>query len=129
MYYIYAHATSDDVSVYVGGSVSPDKDTIQQVYQYIIEEDKWNILPIPLQYYGIPQMVDGKLTLFGGCDMTSKKVTNRVSTFHNDDGRWYSDYPDMHVPRTQPAVHGGSPKRCDSSRGKDKDTTVVLDDI
>ena len=124
----YAHATSDDASVYVGGGVSPDKDTIQQVYQYIIEEDKWNILPIPLQYYGIPQMVDGKLTLFGGRDMTSRKVTNRVSTFHNDDGRWHSDYPDMHVPRTRPAVVAHQ-NDVIVAGGKGEDTTVVLDDI
>lgn len=124
----YAHATSDDTNVYVGGGVSPDKDTIQQVYQYVLKEDKWNILPVPQQYYGIPQVVDGKLTLFGGRDMTSGKVTNRVSTFHSDDGKWHSDYPDMLVPRTRPAVVAHQ-NDVIVAGGKGEDTTVVLDDI
>lgn len=124
----YAHATSDDASVYVGGGVSPDKDTIQQVYQYIINEDKWNILPAPQQYFGIPQVVDGKLTLFGGRDMTSRKVTNRVSTFHSDNGKWSSNYPDMLVPRTRPAVVAHL-NDVIVAGGKGEDTTVVLDDI
>lgn len=124
----YAHATSDDTSVYVGGGVSPDKDTIQQVYRYIIKQDSWDTLPTPQQYYGIPQMVDGKLTLFGGRDVTSGKVTNRVSTYHNDNGKWHSDYPDMLVPRTRPAVVAHAHDVIVAG-GKGEDTTVVLNDI
>lgn len=124
----YAHATSDDANVYVGGGVSPDKDTIQQVYRYNLKEDKWNVLPIPQQYYGIPQVIDGKLTLFGGRDMTSGKVTNRVATFHSDDDKWHSDYPDMLVPRTRPAVVAHQYDVVVAG-GKGEDTTVVLDDI
>ena len=122
----YAHAASDDANVYVGGGVSPDKDTTQQVYRYSLKEDKWNVLPIPQQYYGIPQVIDGKLTLFGGRDMTSGKVTNRVATFHSDDNKWHSDYPDMLVPRTRPAVVA---HQHDVIVAGGKDTSVVLDDI
>lgn len=124
----YAHATSDDDNVYVSGGVSLNKDTVHRVYQYILKEDKWNILPVPRQYYGIPQVVNGKLTLFGGRDMTSGKVTNQVSTFHNDDSKWHSDYPDMLVPRTRPAVAGHMNDMIVAG-GKGEDTTVVLDDI
>ena len=120
-----AHATSDDDNVYVSGGMTPDK---EQVYQYKLKEDKWNILPPPQQYYGIPQMVDGKLTLFGGREMTSEKVTNQVSTFHSDDGKWYPDYPDMLVPRTRPAVITNLHDVIVAG-GKGEDTTVVLDDI
>ena len=124
----YAHATSDDASVYISGGVSPDKDTVQQVYQYVLKENKWNVLPVPQQYYGIPQVVNGILMLFGGRDVTSGKVTNRVSTFHSDDGQWHSDFPDMLVPRTRPAVvtHLND---VIVAGGKGEDTTVVLDDI
>lgn len=124
----YAHAASNDTSVYVSGGVSQDRDTVHQVYQYVLKENKWNILPMPQQYYGIPQVVSGTLLLFGGRDMTNGKVTNRVSTFHHDDGKWHSDYPDMLVPRTRPAVVVHS-NDVIVAGGKGEDTTVVLDDI
>lgn len=124
----YAHATSDDTSFYVGGGVSPNRGTVHRVYQYILKEDRWNILPNPRQYYGIPQVIDGKLVLFGGRDAVKGLVTNRVSTFRSDIGKWRSDYPRMLVPRTRPAVVA-SLKDVIVAGGKGEDTTVVLDDI
>ena len=124
----YAHATSDDNNIYIGGGVSPDKDAIHQVCRYTIQGDKWSTLPLPTQYYSIPQVVNGRVTLFGGRDMKSGKVTDQVSTFHDENGTWHTDYPPMLVARTRPAV---VPHNSDVivAGGKGEDTTVVLDDI
>ena len=126
MYYV--HATSDDNNIYVGGGVSPDKDAIHRVYRYTIQEDKWSILPPPSQYYSIPQVVGGRVTLFGGRDMKSGKVTGQVSTFHEEDDTLHIDYPHMLVARTRPAV---IPHNDDVivAGGKGEDSTLVLDDI
>jgi len=124
----YAHATSDDKNIYIGGGVSPDKDAIHQVYRYIIQEDKWSSLPLPSQYYSIPQVVGGRVTLFGGRDMKSGKVTSQVSTFHDEDNIWHIDYPPMLVARTRPAVVSYNSDVIVAG-GKGEDTTVVLDDI
>jgi len=53
---------------------SPDKDVINQVYRYGIQGDTWSTLPVPSQYYSIPQDVDGKITLFGGWHKKRGKV-------------------------------------------------------
>ena len=124
----YAHATSDDNNIYIGGGVSPDKDAIHQMYRYTIQEDKWSILPLPSQYYSIPQVVKGRVTLFGGRDMNSGKVTGKVSTFHDEDNMWHTDYPPMTVARTRPAVVSHH-NDVIAAGGKGEDTNVVLDDI
>ena len=124
----YAHATSDDNNIYISGGVSPDKEAIHQVYRYTIQEDQWSTLPLPSQYYSIPQVIGGRVTLFGGRDMKSGKVTRQVSTFHNENNTWHIDYPPMLVARTQPAV---VPHNSDVivAGGKGEDTTAVFDDI
>ena len=74
----HVHATSDDNNRHINGSVSPDKDVINQVHRYGIQGDT---LPVPSQYYSIPQVVGGKITLFNRWHMKSGKVTGQFLHF------------------------------------------------
>ena len=55
----------------------------------------WGQLPPSFHYYGIPHIIGGKLVIIGGHLSTTKKRTNKVSTFDEDSQTWTSYYPDM----------------------------------
>ena len=87
-------------SVFVCGSNNP-KDYAQQIYVYDISIDKWNPLPLSGHYFGIPQIIGGRLVIIGGCLSTTKKRTNKTSTFYEAN---QTCYPDMLSTRSKPGV-------------------------
>ena len=104
-----------------------------EVFVYDIIIDEWDQLPPSGQYRGIPYVIDGKLTIFGGRLSATKKMTNKVSTFDEDSQTWISYYPDLLSVRNKPGVvshlehvivaGGGRPT------AEDDNTPVVQDDI
>ena len=89
--------------IYVTGE-SPVEDAEQQVYVYDINTDQWDRLPPSGHYYGIPHIIGGKLVIIGGCLSATKKMTNKVSTFDEDNQIWTSHYPDLLSIRSRPGV-------------------------
>ena len=90
--------------VYVTGGGSPVEDAIHEVYVYDINTDQWGQLPPSGHYYGIPHIIGGKLTIIGGRLSATKKITNKVSTFDEDNKIWTSYYPDLLSVRSKPGV-------------------------
>ena len=76
--------------IYVAGGSSPVEDAYHQVYVYDINTDQWGHLPPSGHYYGIPHIIGGKLVIIGGRLSTTKKRTNKVSTFDEDIQTWTS---------------------------------------
>ena len=76
-----AYTAVQDEKVYVAGGDSPVDDAFHQVYVYDINTDQWGQLPPPGHYYGVPQVIGGKLAIIGGRLSASKQRTNKVSTF------------------------------------------------
>ena len=118
--------------IYVTG-YSPVEDAKHQVYVYDINTDQWGHLPPSGHYYGIPYIIGGKLVIIGGRLSTTKRMTNKVSTFNEDSQTWTSCYPDLLSVRSKPGVvshlehvivAGGV-----RSTSEDDDTRVVQDDI
>ena len=118
--------------IYVTGD-SPVEDAEHQVYVYDINTDQWGQLPPSGHYYGIPHIIGGKLVIIGGRLSATKKMTNKVSTFDEDNQTWTSYYPDLLSVRSKPGVvshlehvivAGGV-----RSTSEDDDTRVVQDDI
>ena len=61
-------------------------------------------MPQPDHRFGVLQMLDDKLTIFGGQDRVTYEVLNKVTTYDNDTNSWYTYYPDMLNKRFKPGV-------------------------
>ena len=92
-----------DKKIHVTG-ISPNDEALHQVYVYDINTDHWNQLPVSGHYFGIPQIIGGKLVIIGGRLSATKKRTNKVSTFDEDSHSWIPYYPDMLTARSKPGV-------------------------
>jgi len=93
-----------DQTIYVAGHDSPVVEAIEQVYAYDITSDHWSQLPTPGQYYGIPHIIDDKLSIIGGHLSGTGKQTNRVMTFDEAINAWISYYPNLLSDRSNPGV-------------------------
>ena len=83
---------------------SPVEDAKHRVYVYDINTEQWGQLPPSGHCYGIPHIIGGKLAIIGGRLSTTKKRTNKVSTFDEDRQTWTSYYPDLLSVRSKPGV-------------------------
>ena len=81
---------------------APDDDTYHYVYVYDINNNQWDRLPPPGQHRSILQIINSKLTVIGGLDNTTKKVTNKVTTYNNNS--WSNEYPNLLKARVRPGV-------------------------
>ena len=81
---------------------APDDDTYHNVYVYDININQWDRLPPPGQYKGILQIINSKLTVIGGRDNTTNKITNKVTTYNNNS--WSNEYPNLLKARSKPGV-------------------------
>ena len=91
-----------DNKVYTMAGDAPDRETYNYVYVYDINGNQWDSLPPPGQYQGTLQMINGKLSVIGGRDNTTKKRTKKVTTYNNN--RWSSYYPNLIKARNKPAA-------------------------
>ena len=80
------------------------KDVLHHVFVYDIDGDRWDTLPSSDQYCAIPHIIGGKLTLIGGCLLSTKMKTNKVSTFNETGQTWMSYYPNLLSVRNRPGV-------------------------
>ena len=81
---------------------APDDDTYEYVYVYDINNNQWDRLPPSGQYRSILQIINSKLTVIGGRDNTTKKRTNKVTTYNNNS--WSNEYPNLLKARSMPGV-------------------------
>ena len=81
---------------------APDNDTYNYVYIYDINSNQWDRLPPPGQCRGSLQIINGKLTVIGGWDNITNKITNKVTTYNND--IWSNEYPNLLKGRDSPGV-------------------------
>ena len=91
-----------DNKVYTMAGMAPDDYTYYYVYVYDINGNQWDRLPPPGQNQGQLQMINGKLSLIGGWDNTTRQRTNKVTTYNNN--RWSSYYPNLMKARNKPAA-------------------------
>ena len=121
-----AYATIIDDVIYIGGGVCPDRNDRWYIFMYHLKENKWNRLPTRLpQYAGVVISINNKLTVIGGLDSTTNRITNKVLTLQ--DHHWTSLYSDINSARCRPAVSSHQQYTIVAG-GKDHDE-VVLDTI
>jgi len=98
-----AYVAVHDAKIYVTGD-SPVEDALHQVYVYDINTDYWDNLEPSGHYLGIPQIVGGRLAVFGGRQSDTKQRTNKVSTYDKTSRTWIAHYPDMSSVRSKPGI-------------------------
>ena len=91
-------------NIYVMAGMAPQDETYDYVFSYKINNNKWSRLPPPGHYFGRLQIINDQLTVIGGVDNDTNKVTNKVSTFDNNTKNWRRYYPDLMKPRSKPGV-------------------------
>ena len=99
-----ASAVLHKENIYVMAGDAPQDKTLDYVFSYNINYNKWSRLPPPGHYYGTLQIINDQLTVIGGQDKDSNKVTNKVSTFDNNTNNWARYFPDLLKPRSKPGV-------------------------
>ena len=82
---------------------TPDNDTYRYVYVYDISGNQWDRLPPPGQYMGRLVVINSKLTVIGGRDDTTRKITNKVTTYYNYSWNNFY-YPNMIKARNKPGT-------------------------
>ena len=100
------YAVIHQSKIFVTGCVTSHTHThaIDQVYCYDCPTNQWYRLPQVQQYYGVPHIVGGKLTIFGGRLSNDTRRTCKVSTFDLSTHEWTSFYPNMMSVRSRPGV-------------------------
>ena len=114
--------------IYVTAGESPVIDALHQVYIYNTNTDQWGQLPPSGHYYGIPHIIGGRLAIIGGHLSTTKKKTNKVSTFDEDSQTWTSYYPDLLSVRSKPGVVSHQEHVIVAGGAESRDDTLVAQD-
>ena len=93
-------------TLYVGGGASGSvSDSGCTVLQYECTTDSWSKLPEYQYYYFGMSLINGRhLTLVGGRDRRTLKVTNKLGVWDPSSQQWTQPYPPMITPRCFPEV-------------------------
>ena len=98
-------ATIHNSKVYIRASHRDgNNQPVYPVLVYSTNELKWNILPKQQQGSAAIAVVHNRVTLIGGRDVSTGKVTNTLSTWYEEEGRWIQVLPPMPARRVSPAV-------------------------
>ena len=97
-------ATIHNSKVYISAAYEDEsgKD-MRCVLVYSINELKWSTLPEQQRGSAIA-VVNDHITLFGGHDVSTGKVTNTLSTWYEEESQWKPVLPPMPTRRGRPSV-------------------------
>jgi len=99
----FASVAAKDDKIFVTAPSAFDN-TFHHLYAYDVNKDNWHTLPPSGHWDGVPHIIGGKLAIIGGYLSSTNEVTNKVSTFNEDNQTWISYYPDMMSARSLPGV-------------------------
>ena len=94
-------------TLYVGGGSVSASDSVSEctVLQYECTTDSWSKLPEYQYYWFGMSLINGRhLTLVGGWDRRTLKVTNKLGVWDPSSQQWTQPYPPMITPRSSPEV-------------------------
>ena len=99
-----ATATIIGNTLYVSGGGCPDRRSDLLVQAYDINTGTWSTLPPSPVYHSESAVINGRLTLIGGQDASSAKITNEVWSWHEDEKEWRKTIPPMPTERLWPGL-------------------------
>lgn len=101
----YPHSVLLQRNIYVGGGLADNHSDNCTILMYDIENDKWSRLQKYRYRFFAMTSIMSQLTVVGGHDPITNKVTNQLAAFDMTSHNWiYQHYPPMHTPRCRPAV-------------------------
>ena len=86
-----------DGKVFITGGLLDNGNPCKVIQVYHIDDQKWTTISDIPQYRCGADIIQGHLTLIGGTDVVTGKVTGKLSTYVND--HWEEIYPPMPTPR------------------------------
>ena len=99
-----AIATIIGNTLYVSGGICPDDISAFLVQAYDINTGTWSTLPPSPVCDSEFAVIDGRLTLIGGRDASTWKITNEIWSWHEDEKEWRKTIPPMPTERLRPGV-------------------------
>ena len=99
-----ATATILGNTLYVSGGGCPDRKSALLVQAYDINTGTWGTLPPSPVYHSESAVIRGRLTLIGGQDASTGKITNELWSWHEDEKEWRKTIPPMPTERLLPGV-------------------------
>lgn len=88
----------------MGGGLAGNDSDACTVLVYNIKSDEWSCLPKYRYKRFAMTVINSSLTVVGGRDPSTNKMTNQLAAFSPMSQRWTYPYPPMPTPREQPAV-------------------------
>ena len=99
-----ATATIIGNTLYVSGGYCPDVESDLFVQVYDINTGTWSTLPPSPVYKSESAVINGRLTLIGGVDASTRKITNEVWSWHEEEKEWRKTIPPMPTEHFRPGV-------------------------
>lgn len=90
--------------LYMGGGLAGNDRDACTVMMYDTESDEWSSLPKYRYKRFAMTVINSRLTVIGGRDPSTNKMTNQLAAFTPMSKRWAYPYPPMPTPCEQPAV-------------------------
>ena len=91
-------------TLYVSGGAGPDLELSRLVQSFDLETATWSTLPPAPVVWSVAAVINGHLTLIGGCDASTRKVTNQVWLWNEEDKEWRNTIPSMPTRRARSGV-------------------------
>ena len=90
--------------IYVSGGYCGDVKRAQLVQVYDTITAEWTTLPPSPIYRSESTLVNGQLTLIGGADASTRKITNSTITWDEERKQWFPKVPPMPTKRCYPCI-------------------------
>ena len=88
----------------MGPTPEPLSTSQWEVRAYSLLAKHLTTLPPPPQYLSLCTIVNNRITLIGGWDISTGKVTNTLSTWYEEEGLWKQVLPPMPTGRINPTI-------------------------
>ena len=88
----------------MGGGAYGDVECDRLVQVYDTQAGEWNILPPLPIYWCEATLVKGQLTLIGGRNVSTKKITNLTITWDEEKKQWFPKVPPLPSKRSRPCI-------------------------
>ena len=84
--------------------VGPDWESDCLVQSFDLETTTWSTLPPSPVAFSVAAVINGHLTLIGGFDTLTLKITNQVWSWDEENKEWRNTIPSIPTPRRRPGV-------------------------
>ena len=100
----WGNVTRIGTTLYVSGGLCLDWESARLVQSFDLETATWSTLPPAPVVRSEAAVINGHLTLIGGGDASTVKLTNQVWLWDEENKEWRNTIPSLPTPRVRPGV-------------------------